>query len=203
MDWLWKYRTLFIWMDTRLGRYWFGESWQAVECACFSEASGLLYCWCLKILLILTELVLAVLLFEVFLHQLFVWHIFSVYLKLHSSIFSWNYTFLASLPYSYFLLGYLTSYLQIWYVNRSWMCNIKFAWQMKTGCVALVLCLNISVDPPDVIKISPCARMECWIGTMITLFFSFAFFPSLKSWLYFSLSDASLLLDNAVLALLL
>uniref|UniRef100_A0A0E0HCR5 Raptor N-terminal CASPase-like domain-containing protein n=1 Tax=Oryza nivara TaxID=4536 RepID=A0A0E0HCR5_ORYNI len=26
---------------------------------------------------------------------------------------------------------------------------------MKTGCVALVLCLNISVDPPDVIKISP------------------------------------------------
>jgi len=36
--------------------------------------------------------------------------------------------------------------------------------QMKTGCVALVLCLNISVDPPDVIKISPCARMECWIG---------------------------------------
>ncbi|EPS67272.1 hypothetical protein M569_07504, partial [Genlisea aurea] len=33
----------------------------------------------------------------------------------------------------------------------------------KTGCVALVLCLNIGVDPPDVIKISPCARMECWI----------------------------------------
>ncbi|PPS14722.1 hypothetical protein GOBAR_AA05859 [Gossypium barbadense] len=33
---------------------------------------------------------------------------------------------------------------------------------MKTGCLALVLCLNISVDPPDVIKISPCARMECW-----------------------------------------
>ncbi|XP_022761435.1 regulatory-associated protein of TOR 1-like isoform X3 [Durio zibethinus] len=35
--------------------------------------------------------------------------------------------------------------------------------RMKTGCVALVVCLNISVDPPDVIKISPCARMECWI----------------------------------------
>ncbi|PSS32732.1 Regulatory-associated protein of TOR like [Actinidia chinensis var. chinensis] len=34
---------------------------------------------------------------------------------------------------------------------------------MRTGCVALVLCLNISVQPPDVIKISPCARMECWI----------------------------------------
>lgn len=35
--------------------------------------------------------------------------------------------------------------------------------RMKTGCVALVLCLNIGVDPPDIIKISPCARMECWI----------------------------------------
>ncbi|ONK77089.1 uncharacterized protein A4U43_C02F2990 [Asparagus officinalis] len=35
--------------------------------------------------------------------------------------------------------------------------------KMKTGCVALVLCLNIGVDPSDVIKISPCARMECWI----------------------------------------
>ncbi|GLU17889.1 hypothetical protein SLE2022_342370 [Rubroshorea leprosula] len=35
--------------------------------------------------------------------------------------------------------------------------------RMKTGCVALALCLNFSVDPPDVIKISPCARMECWI----------------------------------------
>lgn len=41
--------------------------------------------------------------------------------------------------------------------------------QMKTGCVALVLCLNISVDPPDVIKISPCARLECWIGIIFSL----------------------------------
>jgi len=35
--------------------------------------------------------------------------------------------------------------------------------RMKTGCVALVMCLHITVDPPDVIKISPCARLECWI----------------------------------------
>ncbi|KAJ6816602.1 regulatory-associated protein of TOR 2 isoform X1 [Iris pallida] len=35
--------------------------------------------------------------------------------------------------------------------------------RIRTGCVALALCLNIGVDPPDVIKISPCARMECWI----------------------------------------
>jgi len=44
---------------------------------------------------------------------------------------------------------------------------MNFVVQMKTGCVALVLCLNISVDPPDVIKISPCARMECWIGNCL------------------------------------
>ncbi|XP_024397087.1 regulatory-associated protein of TOR 1 isoform X2 [Physcomitrium patens] len=35
--------------------------------------------------------------------------------------------------------------------------------RMKTGWVALCMCLNIGVDPPDVIKISPCARLECWI----------------------------------------
>lgn len=45
--------------------------------------------------------------------------------------------------------------------------------QMKTGMVALVLCLNISCDPPDVIKISPCARLECWIG--MSNFFSCSF----------------------------
>lgn len=45
---------------------------------------------------------------------------------------------------------------------------------MKTGCVALVLCLNISVDPPDVIKISPCARMECWIGAFTLLILTVA-----------------------------
>jgi hypothetical protein len=34
--------------------------------------------------------------------------------------------------------------------------------RMKTVGVALVLCLNIGVDPPDVVKASPCARLECW-----------------------------------------
>lgn len=40
--------------------------------------------------------------------------------------------------------------------------------RMKTGWVALCLCLNIGVDPPDVIKISPCARLECWIDPFST-----------------------------------
>lgn len=36
--------------------------------------------------------------------------------------------------------------------------------QMKTVSVALVLCLNVGTDPPDVVKTQPCARLECWIG---------------------------------------
>lgn len=35
--------------------------------------------------------------------------------------------------------------------------------RMKTMDVAMVLCLNIGTDPPDVVKSSPCARKECWV----------------------------------------
>lgn len=38
--------------------------------------------------------------------------------------------------------------------------------RMKTVSVALVVCLNIGVDPPDVKKTEPCARMECWINPL-------------------------------------
>nr|CAB3265778.1 regulatory-associated protein of mTOR-like [Phallusia mammillata] len=38
--------------------------------------------------------------------------------------------------------------------------------RMKTVSVALVLCLNVGVDPPDVVKTSPCARKECWIDPL-------------------------------------
>jgi hypothetical protein len=38
--------------------------------------------------------------------------------------------------------------------------------RMKTMSVALIMCLNIGVDPPDVLKISPCARLECWINPL-------------------------------------
>ena len=37
---------------------------------------------------------------------------------------------------------------------------------MKTVSVALVMCLNVGVDPPDVVKTSPCAKLECWIGKL-------------------------------------
>ncbi|EON66333.1 hypothetical protein W97_05726 [Coniosporium apollinis CBS 100218] len=35
--------------------------------------------------------------------------------------------------------------------------------RLKTVSAALALCLNIGVDPPDVIKTNPCAKLECWI----------------------------------------
>lgn len=41
--------------------------------------------------------------------------------------------------------------------------------QMKTVSVALVLCLNVGVDPPDIVKTQPCARLECWIGKFLVI----------------------------------
>ena len=35
--------------------------------------------------------------------------------------------------------------------------------QVRTLHVVLVLCLNLAVDPPDVLaKVSPCAKIEAW-----------------------------------------
>jgi len=39
--------------------------------------------------------------------------------------------------------------------------------RMKTSSLVLVLALNIGVDPPDVIKPSPCARLECWVDPQV------------------------------------
>ncbi|KAF2805386.1 WD repeat-containing protein-like protein mip1 [Mytilinidion resinicola] len=35
--------------------------------------------------------------------------------------------------------------------------------RLKTVSAVLALCLNIGVDPPDIIKTNPCAKEECWI----------------------------------------
>lgn len=35
--------------------------------------------------------------------------------------------------------------------------------RMKTFSAALVTCLNIGTDPPDVVKTVPCAKLECWV----------------------------------------
>jgi regulatory associated protein of mTOR len=36
--------------------------------------------------------------------------------------------------------------------------------RLKTVSAALAICLNIGVDPPDVVKTVPCATMEAWIN---------------------------------------
>jgi regulator-associated protein of mTOR len=38
--------------------------------------------------------------------------------------------------------------------------------RMRTISAALVMCLNIGVDPPDVVKPQPCARLECWLDPL-------------------------------------
>jgi len=53
--------------------------------------------------------------------------------------------------------------ISLLYINHSFS-SIHQQLQMKTVSGALVLCLNLGVDPPDVIKTSPCARLECWFG---------------------------------------
>lgn len=35
--------------------------------------------------------------------------------------------------------------------------------RLKTVSAVLALCLNIGVDPPDVMKTNPCAKLECWV----------------------------------------
>ena len=44
--------------------------------------------------------------------------------------------------------------------------NPSEEWRMldrvKTGFAGLMLCLNIGVDPPDVVKTNPTAKLECW-----------------------------------------
>ena len=35
---------------------------------------------------------------------------------------------------------------------------------MKTVSAALVMCLNIGVDPPDIVKSNESSNLECWIS---------------------------------------
>lgn len=51
----------------------------------------------------------------------------------------------------------------------SWM---QQDWRMrdrlKTVSAALAICLNIGVDPPDVVKTNPSAKLECWVDPTST-----------------------------------
>ncbi|KAJ6220879.1 hypothetical protein RDWZM_006691 [Blomia tropicalis] len=42
--------------------------------------------------------------------------------------------------------------------NQNWRSKER----MKTMSVAIVLCLNVGIDPPDVVKPNPCAVLQCW-----------------------------------------
>ncbi|KAH9486204.1 Target of rapamycin complex 1 subunit mip1 [Psilocybe cubensis] len=35
--------------------------------------------------------------------------------------------------------------------------------KLKTSNAVLIICLNIGVDPPDIVKTDPCAMLECWV----------------------------------------
>lgn len=47
-------------------------------------------------------------------------------------------------------------------IDGSW----RLKERVKTVSVALVLCLNVGVDPPDVIRTDPCAHLECWLDPL-------------------------------------
>lgn len=47
-------------------------------------------------------------------------------------------------------------------IDGSW----RLKERVKTVSVALVLCLNVGVDPPDIVKIEPAAHLECWFDPL-------------------------------------
>ncbi|RKP04230.1 hypothetical protein CXG81DRAFT_3169, partial [Caulochytrium protostelioides] len=46
---------------------------------------------------------------------------------------------------------------------KSW----KLRERSKTVSVILMLCLNIGIDPPDIVKPNPCAKLECWTDPFV------------------------------------
>jgi regulator-associated protein of mTOR len=49
------------------------------------------------------------------------------------------------------------------WVPRSLETEWRMKDRLKTVSALLAVCLNVGVDPPDVIKTDPCARLECWV----------------------------------------
>ncbi|KAL1971050.1 hypothetical protein VTN77DRAFT_1 [Rasamsonia byssochlamydoides] len=48
--------------------------------------------------------------------------------------------------------------------NQDWRMRDR----LKTVSAALAICLNIGVDPPDVVKTNPTAKLECWVDPTAT-----------------------------------
>ncbi|XP_065210456.1 regulatory-associated protein of mTOR isoform X2 [Planococcus citri] len=74
----------------------------------------------------------------------------------HSSYEDWN------LPVSFVKKRHTEPIEGTKVVAQSW----RMKERMKTVSVALVVCLNVGVDPPDIVKTQPCARLECWIDPL-------------------------------------
>ena len=51
--------------------------------------------------------------------------------------------------------------------EESWTEGLVAKWnskeKIKTAAGALVLCLNVGVDPPGLVRISPCPTKHCWV----------------------------------------
>lgn len=61
--------------------------------------------------------------------------------------------------------------------------------KMKTGNAALIMCLNIGVDPPDIVKSNQCSKLECWISELSFDFIKFKFIECCKYFEYEIMSD--------------
>lgn len=48
-------------------------------------------------------------------------------------------------------------------IKKAKLAQWRMKERLKTVHVALVMCLNIGVDPPDMFKVLPSAKLECWI----------------------------------------
>lgn len=53
--------------------------------------------------------------------------------------------------------------LPVSWVPRALETEWRMKDRLKTVSALLAVCLNVGVDPPDVIKTDPCARLECWV----------------------------------------
>ncbi|OGM43149.1 WD repeat-containing protein mip1 [Aspergillus bombycis] len=58
------------------------------------------------------------------------------------------------------------------YTSSEYLKILHSDWRMKdrlkTVSAALAICLNIGVDPPDVVKTNPTAKLECWVDPTST-----------------------------------
>jgi regulator-associated protein of mTOR len=70
---------------------------------------------------------------------------------------------------------------------------------MRTVSAALVVCLNIGVDPPDIVRSNNCSKLECWISINKICNFLFTFY---KTNIYYVVEDQNLTAPKRTLELI-